>query len=456
MLSVCCLSGGPPARLAALLRGLRDVADEVVVAVDERVDPDALGAVAELADTLVRYPFAPPVERPFAWLHSLCRGDWIFRVDDDEVPGAALLDALRTPGALPGHDGALTHAYFPRRWLWRDGFLADDPWAPDWQLRLVRPAAARFPGLMHVPIHADGPHAYVEAPLYHLDLVVNDRAAREEKARRYDRERVGLRLGGRPLNEAYYLPESREPRVVPMPPEDEPLVRAVLEAPSAPGVAPALRLAARDEIDAHWAERALPESAYRARLEVGLVPAFVAGEVRQVDVCVTNLGSETWLHGPHATPEIRLSYHGLPDALRTPLPHDLPPGATALVPVSIAAPEEPGRHAISLDVVHERHRWLGAAVEVELEVRPRRRAVVLVGQPPGEDAFDRRVDDVLASLDADLEPLLVGPKPDWLRDRFGAAARAEPPSRADDVRVVPAGRRRDRLRLQLAARRLRR
>jgi hypothetical protein len=450
MLSVCCLSGGPPARLAAVLGVLREVADEIVVAVDERVAPETLGAVPELADTLVRYPFAPPVERPFAWLHALCRGDWIFRIDDDEVPGAALLEALRAP------DKRLTHAFVPRRWLWRDGFLDADPWAPDWQLRLVRPGAARFPGLMHVPVAATGPHAYLEAPLYHLDLVVNDRAERAEKVRRYDRQRTGLRLGGRALNEAYYLPESRDPRVAPIPPEDVPLVRAALEPlPTAAGAAPRLRLATRAEIDALWAERPLPESAYRAWIEPGPVPAFVAGEVKQVDVHVTNLGTETWPHGSEAAPEIRLSYRGLADALRTPLPHDLEPGATALVPVSVAAPGQPGRHRISFDLLHERQRWFGAAAPIELEVVPRRRAVVLVGQPPGEEAFDRRVDDALAALDPALEPLLVGPKPDWLRDRFGAEAQADAPARADAVVIVPAGRRRDRLRLRLAARRLR-
>ena len=99
MLSVCCLSGGSPGRLAALLELLRPVADELVVARDEREPLDRLGRVAELADTLVRYPYAEPVERPFAWLASLCAGDWIFRIDDDEVPGTALLGPAR---ASPG------------------------------------------------------------------------------------------------------------------------------------------------------------------------------------------------------------------------------------------------------------------------------------------------------------------------------------------------------------------
>ena len=110
MLSVCCLSGGSPGRLGALLGLLRPVADELVVALDERIDTTRLGRVPELADVLVRYPYAGPVERSLAWLASLCHGDWIFRVDDDEVPGAALLEALRDP------PDDLTHAWVPRRW----------------------------------------------------------------------------------------------------------------------------------------------------------------------------------------------------------------------------------------------------------------------------------------------------------------------------------------------------
>ncbi len=204
MLSVCCLSGGPPGRLAAILALLRPVADEIVVAVDERVDVGRLRPVADLCDVLVRYPYAEPVERPRGWMHSLCRGDWVFSIDDDEVPSAALLDVLAEP------DPRLTHAFVPRRWLWGTGWLDVDPWAPDWQLRLMRPEAAQLPGVMHAAIRAGGPHAYLGAPLYHLDLLETPRARREEKGRRYERAATGLRIGGLPLNAAYYLPELRE------------------------------------------------------------------------------------------------------------------------------------------------------------------------------------------------------------------------------------------------------
>ncbi len=450
VLSVCCLSG-VPRRLVAVLALLRPVADEIVVAVDDRVDPGLLGPAAALTDRLVRVPYVEPVERSLEWLHEQTTGDWVFRIDDDEVPSRALLDVLAAPPA------DVTHCFVPRRWLWHDGYLDVFPWRPDWQLRLTRRDAVQFPGIVHIPVRAHGPARYVEAPIYHLDLLENGREAREAKARRYDALRPGLRVAGRPMNEAYYVPESRDAPIASVPSEDAELVRAVREAPEPARVEPpALAAAGRDEIDAHWSARPLPDEAYGAQLEAVPPDPFAAGEVRAVDVRVTNRGSETWRHGRDGLPEIRLSSENLPDALRTPLPHDLAPGETALVPVSVRAPDEPGRHAITLDLVHEGHRWFRCGAEVVLDVLPRRRAVVLVGQPPGDEAFDAQVDELLEGLDPELEPLLVGPKPDWLRHRFGVEAQTEPPEEpAAEVHVLPAGPRRERLRLELAARRLR-
>jgi hypothetical protein len=455
VLSVCCLSGGPPGRLGALLALLRPVVDEIVVGLDDRVDLDRFGAVPELCDVLVRYPYAEPVECPRAWLASQCRGDWIFSIDDDEVPSVGLL------AALGGLDPELTHALIPRRWLWEDGWLADDPWSPDWQLRLFRADAVSFPGVMHVPIKASGAHAYLGVPLYHLDLVVNTRAQREAKASRYEAVRRGLRLGGLPFNTALYVPELHPAsRIEQLPADDAALVEAVRMA-TVPdeGPRPEARLASREEVDAYWADAPLPDTDYRAHIELGPPPHPVAGELRKIDVLATNLGARAWPAGD-GVPEVRLAYRfeGSDRAgIRTPFPHRVEPGGTVRVPLSFEAPAEPGRHALVVDVVHERHRWFGCEASVELTVAPRRRALVLVGQPPGDPEFDARVDEVLAALDPALEPFLVGPKPDWLRDRFSVAAADEPPEWAAEAVVeLPAGRRRDRIRLALLARRLRR
>ena len=56
------MSGGDPRRLAALLRLCRPVVDEIVVALDDRVDPTRAAAAIDLADVVVRVPYAPPPE----------------------------------------------------------------------------------------------------------------------------------------------------------------------------------------------------------------------------------------------------------------------------------------------------------------------------------------------------------------------------------------------------------
>ena len=456
MLSVCCLAGGPPGRLAELLELLRPVADEIVVAVDDRIAPERLHRAARLADRLVAFAYADPMERSLAWLDSLCNGDWIFRIDDDEVPSPDLLDLLRQP------DERLSHVWIPRRWLWHDGcWLVGDPWAPDWQLRLTRRDAARFPGRTHVPVRAEGAHAYVEAPIYHLDLVVNDLEHRAEKAERYERSRPGLRICGLPFNAAYYLPELRDSLDTAIVPDsDAALVKRVLDAaPVRIGHALRLTRVTREEIDASWAERPLAETDYAATITLGRPPSPVTGEVREIDVRVTNLGEAVWPGGRESLPEICLSYRwrGLEqhdEQLRTPLPHDVKPGETTLVPLAFRAPDEPGMYELVVDLVHERHRWFDAGAVAPISVQARLDAVVLVGQPPGDPDFDHLVDQALARIDPAFTPVLVGPREDWLRDRFGIEALAQAPRRADKVLIVPAGARRERLRLRREAYRL--
>ena len=63
-MSVCCQSGDP-GRLAALLPIVRPVADEIVVAVDDRADLRLLGPVSSLVDRLLVFPYADPPERAF-------------------------------------------------------------------------------------------------------------------------------------------------------------------------------------------------------------------------------------------------------------------------------------------------------------------------------------------------------------------------------------------------------
>src|SRR5271167_4075420 len=62
-LSVCCVTRDPGARVAAIMRQLRPVSTEIVVAVDSRLDPQRLGRYAEVADRLLRYEFVDSAEQ---------------------------------------------------------------------------------------------------------------------------------------------------------------------------------------------------------------------------------------------------------------------------------------------------------------------------------------------------------------------------------------------------------
>jgi hypothetical protein len=72
---------------------LRKVADEIVIAADSRVDAESLAEYAAVADQLFRIEVVHS-ERHFAWMHQQCTGDWIFRIDADELASPALVAAL--------------------------------------------------------------------------------------------------------------------------------------------------------------------------------------------------------------------------------------------------------------------------------------------------------------------------------------------------------------------------
>ena len=403
-LSVCCITRGPSRRVALQLGLLRSVAAEIVVAVDDRVDPELLGPLADVADELVLYPYEDPVDRPVGWVHALCSRDWILWLDDDEIPSQRLLRELDE--LVAARD--VTHFWLTRRWLYGDPrtLLDESPWLPDYQLRLVRndPALLWFPGVTHWPIEAVGPHRYVEAPIYHTDLLLNPLERRREKSSRYERIEPGKRVDGLPLNHALYLPEDRgELALTEVPAEDvAPIETALSGDPWGPRSAPARepRHATREEVDRHWHGRPPTPELYRARLEVAREPvAFAARETRAVDVRVTNEGGHVWPPGTRGVPEIRASYRWrstdgailVDGGLRTPFPHALGPGETALVPVDVTAPSDPGRYVLELDLVHEHVRWFGSGVSLQVEVSPQ--PLVLLA---GAD------EQVLEALAADL------------------------------------------------------
>lgn len=413
-LSVCCMTAGPAGRVAALLALYRPLAAELFVAVDDRARDAVTAAAGAAGARVVRYPYAEPVDRPLAWLHEQCTGDWVLTIDDDEVPSAGLLAAL--PRLLVAGD--VTHYWIPRRWLFpaSDRYLDEAPWRPDYQLRLVEndPRLLRFFEETHRPIEVVGPGRYLELPVYHADCVLNPVERRAEKALKYERLRPGKRVAGGAMSHVFYLPERRpEARTAAVPQDDLRLVLQVLDAgePPPPARPPDVRPATREEIDRLWVGRELPDSAYRARIHVADLPdRLVAGEQRTVDARIENLGGQPWAWGELGRPEVRVSYRwlaadGAPlvaDGLRTPFPAPVGPGETVLVPVHVVAPAATGRHVLELDLVHEHVRWFGCAVRCAVEVVPPRRVAVYGAGPPLESALEQ-----IAGSAPELEPVVL-------------------------------------------------
>jgi polysaccharide pyruvyl transferase WcaK-like protein len=431
-LSVCMLAATSPAQMAVQLGAFRVVADELVVAIDDRVDLTRLGPVLDLADVVVTMTYRPPFEAHLAWLHSLCQGDWILRIDGDEIPSTQLLRTL--PGLVTQPDS--THARIRRRWLYpdADSYLTRPPWTPDYQTRLVRndPALVHVPGIMHTSVEVVGPGRYVDAPLYHADLLMATQDARRRKLRAYDQLRPGLRAqGDLSQNVAFYLPESRDVDTAPVLDEDQDLIARFLRAhepsslqarakagPPSAGSSPVPQPDGRE--DGHRASLAL----------IDPVGTLRQGEVRHVALKATNEGTTHWPWLPAAEPDIYLSYRiltagGEPvlEGLRARMPVDIRPGQSETVTVPVAVDVPPGDYLIAFDLVHERVRWFGVDLTVPVQVTTPRRVALIAGVSPtphlGDDAVVHAHLTELAEAAPDVELVMLAPWTAELSERFG-------------------------------------
>jgi hypothetical protein len=363
-----------------LLEPFREVADEIVIGADSRVDDQTLVQYAAVADRVFRVEFAF-LERHLAWLHAQCSSDWILRIDSDEVASPSIVGAL---GELISNRYVRQY-WFPRRWLFGEPgrWLNEPPWWPDYQLRLYRnDCFLSFAGILHSSAVSQPPSGYTELPLYHLDLLVNGYESRQRKAAVYEELRRNLGApGGGAMNERYYLPElTPSVELSHVPADDLREVERVLAAPdlhsavNVPDV-PLVTLAESDR----WLEgRPFDPAIHRGEI-VALESAIRmrVGERRVVHFRVTNRGSESW---PWQNPDldvgrqVRLSYHWLEedgaihdyDGEQTWLPCRLGPGEATVVPLMVHAPGEARSFVLEVDLVHEC--WFGCSVRVPVDV----------------------------------------------------------------------------------------
>ena len=383
-LSVCCLTADDPAMVAAALGVLRGVADEILVAVDSRVDPAGLGPLRDVADRVVRFEYTDPPESARPWLVASCRHDRVLMVDGDEVAGAALVDALPRLAA----DTDTAQFRVPRRWCFPDSahWLAERPWWPDYQRRLVaRGPVLDFDLAVHGGVRDALPARYLDEPLYHLACVVTPFAERRARVRRYEAQRPGLvAVGGGPMNDTLYVPEHFATlRPEPVPEEDAGVLVEVLaargrRAPSDGGGD--LPVVSAAEVAEHRPADPLAPQGYQAKLAVvELDRRTEPGNDTYLLVEVTNTGSAPLPHGD--SPGVRLRVgarlldrdNGVPvgEWALTPLPGDVPPGESRLMEALIRVPDSPGVHTVEVDLVNEHARWFCVAARADLAVASR-------------------------------------------------------------------------------------
>jgi hypothetical protein len=408
-LSVCMTAGRDPARVRAILTLLRPVADEIVLAADARVADAVHAACADLTDRRLSYTFEWPPSRYLGWIHHQCSGDWILRLDDDELPGQDLLDAL--PSLVADRRRSCIH--LPCRHLHPHPttYLASHPWHPDYHARLVRnvPGLWRFDGRAHTEVDVLGEHRREPAaPFYHLRYVDTPAAHRQATVARYEQR------GARPTTEAYpvnalYVPERWTGlQLAAVPERDRRLVDAVMRPAPAPDAAPPwpIEHASAADADRFNASRTVRDDAHRAEIRISPArTALFAGVVAHLEVAVRNLGGERWPAAHHEQPMIRLAYRWLSgdgtrtvvaEGLRTPFTETVEPGEATVVMLAALAPEAPGRYVLEVDVVHELVRWFECEARLPVTVEP----------------YDQGTPD----------SQVARPEPDWAAPRDEAAA----------------------------------
>jgi hypothetical protein len=393
-LSICLITADPPARVAAVLDPVRAYADEVLIAADSRVDEQTLAGYSAIADRLFKIEYVLP-ERHLAWLWSQCEGDWILRLDGDEVPSLAFV--RRLPEMLSSR--SVRQYWIPRAWLYPDAehVLTEMPWSEDFVNRLVRnDGTLRISGQTHSHPEPVTPREYIDEPLYHLDLLTSSHRQRLDKVVRYEAARSRLlAAGGGRLNEAFYLPESRRdaPKLRSVPEEDRTTIARALDGSSAPVSTVSVEdvpFVPLQEMDRMWEGRAVGADAYRANIEpYRPVLSLAPSERRHVVFRVRNEGAERWPASLEEEPRIRLSYRLLnPDGsihtaegMRSAFPRAVGPGEQILAPLHVDAPASSGEYVLEVDVVHEDVRWFDCACRVPVRVE----------HPPGLPAAEGRL-----------------------------------------------------------------
>ncbi len=159
-LSVGIITNNAKGYLKQVLESVRDIADEVVI-----VDSSSDNKVTDLASSFhakVHYRDFDNFVNQKNYLLSLCKGNWVLFLDDDEV----VSDELRNEIVLSMSKG-LSGFYLNRLTNYL-GKWVKHAWYPDWHLRLAKRELCGWEGSgVHEKLMVKGKVGYLRGSLYH-------------------------------------------------------------------------------------------------------------------------------------------------------------------------------------------------------------------------------------------------------------------------------------------------
>src|SRR5204863_4549126 len=171
----------------------RKIFGELVIFIDEnRATPGTESRAKSVGTRVHNFRANTWYESDWGAMARACEGDWVFIMDyDEQLSPEWQQDSWRQ--ILETTE--FTHFWCPRKWVVPGGrYITAGPWWPDSQLRLLRNSlpGTTFPTELHEQIYIPCAGGYFQhLGLYHHNLWLWSRAAREDKVRYYERLRPG-------------------------------------------------------------------------------------------------------------------------------------------------------------------------------------------------------------------------------------------------------------------------
>jgi len=181
-------------------------ADELVVCIDTETTGDAYAIAVPFTARIHYVQTKGGLELMLPHIVSLCSGDYVLRIDDDEcIRGRWDRETVESLACV----NDVSHFLLATRWLIPpgDAFITDEPWFPDLHVRLFRRDSRLiiYPEQIYEPLLMRGRGIVLsDRWIDHFCLVDNSRMERERKCQFYR-----LRRPDEDLSQ-YYLYEERD------------------------------------------------------------------------------------------------------------------------------------------------------------------------------------------------------------------------------------------------------